>query len=102
MADYTVHDVIYRDGGVSIIVNITALDKDIYVNNSIKSFERMTEYEVMRMIDEVVERYLTSEQLLTTDKESLNEKGKARITHADNIKNKIKGNHVLGESNKEK
>jgi len=88
-SDYTIYDIVYRDGGVSIIVHITSMDKDIYVNNSITAFERMTEYEVKRMVGEAVKRYLISEQRATTTTKV------ASGSHIDNMRSALVGKHTL-------
>lgn len=93
MADYTIEDIVYRDGGVSIIVNITAMDKDIYVNNSVDAFDRMTEYEVQQMVEESVRRFLACYEL----EHAPAELATAQRTRAQIMKERLKGPHNLKE-----
>lgn len=93
MVDYTIEDILYRDGGVSIIVNITKLDKDIYVNNSIEAFNRMNEYEVKRLVEESVKRFLECNALANPPAQL----AAAVRTHADEMRDKLKGAHTIDE-----
>ena len=58
--DYEVKDIVRRNGGVSVIIHLTSLDKDVYMTMSEDSFNKKTEYELKRQIEQVARRYLAT------------------------------------------
>jgi hypothetical protein len=84
--DYEIKDIVYRNGGVSVITYIPSLNKIIYVNNCVDAFERMTEFEIKHMVEESVDKFLHAALRETTgDTES----------KVQAMKDKLVGAHTL-------